>query len=142
RRWTRGPGATLAGGGQRTGATVGAVLGVWNGVFSSLAPHPGGQQLSAVALYGEPLLQATLGALAGWLGSSIWRPLPAAEPRGAMPPSPKAAARPRNPLFTGRVAWLRVLLGAGLAVCGTLSAAALFSLLTRLGRGRAEMGAL
>lgn len=135
-------GAILAGGGQRNGAALGAVLGVWNGVLSGLAPHPGGPQLSAVALYGEPLLQATLGALAGWLGSSIWRPLPAAEARAPLPGPAKAAPRPREPVLAGRVAWVRVLLGAALAVCGTLSAAALFNLLARLGEGRAEMGTL
>jgi hypothetical protein len=128
-------GGMLAGSGQRNGAILGAVVGVWNGVLAGLAPQSAGLQFSAVALYGEPLLQLSLGALAGWLGGAIWQPLPAIEPRGHVPMPRKAALRPRAPLFAGRVARVRVLLGTVLAVVGTLSATALFNLIVRIGEG-------
>jgi hypothetical protein len=126
-------GGILAGSGQRNGAVLGAVVGVWNGVLAGLAPQSAGLQFSAVALYGDPLLQTALGALAGWLGGAIWKPLPPAEPRGPVPMPRKAAPRPRAPLFAGRIARVRVTLGIALAVAGSLSATALFNLIVRLG---------
>lgn len=128
-------GGILAGSGQRNGAILGAVVGIWNGVLAGLAPQSAGLQFSAVALYGEPLLQLALGTLAGWLGGAIWKPLPAAEPRGRVQRQRKAAPRPRVPLFAGRIAGVRVTLGTALAVAGSLSATALFNLIVRLGEG-------
>jgi hypothetical protein len=120
-------GGLLAGGGQRQGILLGAVVGVWNGVFSVLSQAVPGQALTAVALYGQPLIHTTFGAVGGWLGCMIWKPLP-------LPASPAAsrlmrklgAARRRVSLFAGRVAWFRVFLGAALAVAGSLSATLIF----------------
>jgi hypothetical protein len=127
-------GGMLAGSGQRNGMLLGAVVGVWNGVLTGLTPLAG-QPLSAVALYGDPLLQTSLGALAGWLGNTFWKPLPVPEPLGAQRVVRKAPKKTRPPLFAGRIALFRVLLGSALAVGGTLSATALFALIDRLGEG-------
>jgi hypothetical protein len=128
-------GGMLAGSGQRNGILLGAVVGVWNGVLTGLTPQWAGQSLSAVALYGDPLLQTSLGALAGWMGSTFWKPLPESESRGPQRIVRKAPKRARPPLFAGRIAFFRVLLGSALAVGGTLSASALFALIDRLGEG-------
>jgi hypothetical protein len=125
-------GGILAGSGQRNGAVLGAVVGVWNGVLTGLTPQSIGQSLSPVVLYGEPVLQMTLGAFAGWLGGAIWKPLPVPEHRGPKPVSRKPAPQPRAPLFAGRIAKVRVTLGTVLAVCGTLSATFLFRLMDKL----------
>jgi hypothetical protein len=122
-------GGVLAGSGQRGGAMLGAVIGVWNGVLTAITQSSVGQPFSAVALYGDPLLQTALGALAGWLGSAIWKPLPEEEPRGPRPTTRKAPKRQRTPLFAGRVAPVRVTLGTALAVAGSLCASALFNLI-------------
>ena len=128
-------GGILAGSGQRNGAALGAVVGVWNGAFSGLVPQPG-QALSPVALYSEPLLQLALGLVAGCVGSTYWKPIPPEQPRGGVvPQNRKRALRSRRPLFAGGVAWMRVVLGTTLAVGGTLSATLVFGLLLRLGDG-------
>ncbi len=127
-------GALLAGSGQRNGAALGAVVGVWNGVFAGLVPQAG-QHLSAVALYGQPLLETVMGGLAGWLGGAVWKPLPADQPRGQVAESRKPVQRPRVPFFSGQVARTRVALGAAAAIAGTLSATALFNVMVRLGDG-------
>jgi hypothetical protein len=126
-------GAGLIGSGQRHGAILGAVVGVWNGVLAGLAPQAAGQPFSTVALYGDPLLQTTLGALAGWVGSVVWAPLPVAQPRTLRRAMRKAAQRQRPPLFEGRIAFVRVTIGTLLAVSGALSATALLALIARLG---------
>jgi hypothetical protein len=125
-------GASLIGSGQRHGAMLGAVVGVWNGVLAGLAPQAAGQPFSTVALYGDPLLQTTLGALAGWVGSVIWAPLPVLQPRTLRRAIRKAPQRQRPPLFEGRVDFLRVAIGILLAVSGALSATALLALIARL----------
>jgi hypothetical protein len=125
-------GASLIGSGQRHGAMLGAVVGVWNGVLAGLAPQAAGQPFSTVAIYGDPLLQTTLGALAGWVGSVIWAPLPVPQPRTLRRAIRKAPQRQRPPLFEGRVDFLRVGIGILLAVSGALSATALLALIARL----------
>jgi hypothetical protein len=126
-------GCMLAGSGQRSGAMLGAVIGVWNGVLTGLTPQALGQSLSAVALYGEPLLQMALGMLGGWVGGAIWKPLPVIEPRGPKPIVRKPAPRTRSPLFVGPIAKFRVTFGTLLAVAGTMSATFLFEFIDRFG---------
>jgi hypothetical protein len=125
-------GAGLIGSGQRHGAALGAVVGVWNGVLAGLAPRAAGQPFSTVALYGDPLLQTMLGALAGWAGSVIWEPLIVLEPRAPRRAARRAPPRQRIPLFAGKIAFVRVLLGTLLAVAGALSASAVLALIARL----------
>jgi hypothetical protein len=126
-------GGILAGSGQRNGVALGAVVGVWNGVLSGLTPQAIGQPFSLVGLYGDPLLQMALGALAGWIGSTIWKPLPVEQPRDAHPVARKAQTRPRAPLFAGKVAPIRVCFGAMFGVCGSLGATGLFQLVEKIG---------
>lgn len=115
-------GGIFTGAGQRQGPAYGAVLGVWNGVFLVLVQPDQARMLSPVTLYGQPVLQAVLGALAGWVGSQIWKPLSAALDPEA-PRKPAAVARRKSVnLFEGPIAWGRVLVGTSLAVAGTLSA--------------------
>jgi hypothetical protein len=125
----------LTGSGQRHGAMLGAVVGVWNGVLAGLTPQAVGQPFSLVGLYGDPILQTALGALAGWLGGAIWKPLTPDEPIEPPLKSRKPSHRPRPPLFGGRVAPIRVSFGTALAVGGCLGATALFQLIERIGDG-------
>ena len=69
-------GSVLAGGGQRQGFYLGGLVGVWNGVLSVLLRQNPAQDLNLVALYGQPVLHAAFGAVGGWVGSLIWKPLP------------------------------------------------------------------
>jgi hypothetical protein len=134
-------GGILAGSGQRSGSILGAVVGVWNGVLCGLTPQAVGQPLSVVGLYGDPIVQTALGALAGWFGGTIWRPLPPEEPREPRPVR-KAPAKVRPPLFAGRVYPVRVSLGTAVAVCGSLGATGLYHLIEKLSDGGQAPGTL
>jgi hypothetical protein len=116
----------FAGGGHRQGLLLGALVGAANaGLTLLLQPGPA-HFVSAVEIYGQPLLQGAIGALGGGLGYYFWQPLAALD-RGPQQPKLKRVF-PRRNLLAGHVAWVRVAFGVGIAVAGTLSAAALFQI--------------
>jgi hypothetical protein len=129
-------GAIFAGAGQRHGPIYGTVLGVWNGAFLVLVQpilfrSEQGPALNTVTMYGQPLLQAALGCLAGWLGSRIWRPLPATGEASPRRKTPKSVVRSRVKLFAGPIAWVRVMVGTAVAVLGTLGAGTILDVVNR-----------
>jgi hypothetical protein len=128
-------GAVFAGAGQRHAAVLGAMVGVWNGVFSVLYLPGPAQALTPIALLGQPLLQAAIGAVGGWLGSTFWKPLPAATDDNTPLPRKRNFWRRNKSLFTGPVAWMRVAAGVILAVAGTLTATLLFEKILDLSQG-------
>ncbi len=128
-------GAVLAGGGQRHGVVLGALVGLGNGLLSVLwvsGPLP---VRSAVVMYGQPLLQTAFGALGGWIGCAYWQPVPLADPE-QLRPARKQAARRRRSLFAGRIAWFRAALGIALAVAGTLSASVVLDFVIDASQGK------
>ncbi len=130
-------GSVFAGAGQRSAAFLGAMVGAWNGVFSVLWLQGPAQALTPIALLGQPLLQAAIGAVGGWLGSSFWKPVPLTTTADETPvPRKRPNFLRRNlTLFTGPIAWVRVSLGVILAVAGTLTAAVLFEKILDLSHG-------
>jgi hypothetical protein len=128
-------GAMLAGGGQRHGVILGALVGLGNGLLSVLGPSGPFSVRSAVVLYGQPLLQTAFGAVGGWIGCAYWQPIPILDPDDYRP-ARKQAARRRRPLFAGRIAWIRVALGIVLAVAGTLSASFLLDFVIDASQGK------
>jgi hypothetical protein len=127
-------GTVLAGAGQRHGVVLGAVIGAWNGVLSVLFLPGPAQSLTTVAILGQPLLQAAVGAVGGWFGSLFWRPLPTETP-GAAPPRKRRSLRQHMEMFAGPVAWFRVGAGVILAVAGTLMATLFFEKVLEFGHG-------
>jgi hypothetical protein len=119
-------GTILAGGGHRHGLFLGAVIGLGNGVLSVLLEVAPGHMPSTVELLGQPLLQTVFGALGGWIGCAVWKPVPIVDPDQNR--VGRKRVHRRQPLFAGRVAWFRVGVGVALAVAGTLSAGILFDL--------------
>jgi hypothetical protein len=128
-------GGLFAGAAQRNGALYGTLLGIWNAIFLVLVQPvfirvEEAAFLNAVTLYGQPVLQAFLGGLAGWLGSRIWTP---ATPDGDDSPlrRPRLIPRPRLLLFAGPLAWGRILLGTVTALGGALSAETILRMVVR-----------
>ncbi len=110
---------TLAGAGSRQGIVFGAVVGVWNGVISVIIQSVAGVPHTAVMLVGQPILHTAFGAVGGFIGCQIWKPLPSlAGPASPQVAPPILASRARRPLLDGPIAWGRMLLGAALAVGG------------------------
>ncbi len=128
-------GAVFAGSGQRQGLFLGAMIGAWNGVLSVLFLPGPAQSLTTIAVLGQPVLQIAVGAVAGWLGSAFWRPLPSATPEAVPLRKKRNFLRSHLDAFAGPVAWFRVSAGILLAVVGTLTATLLFEKLIDLGHG-------
>jgi hypothetical protein len=117
-------GGLLAGAGHPAGEGIGAAVGLVNGLLCVVFQPIPGQGATTVALYSQPLLQAAVGALAGWIGRAVWKPLPSASPTRVTPAAKIGVPRrPMASLFQGRVAWVRVAIGSIVAVVGSLSAA-------------------
>jgi hypothetical protein len=129
-------GGVMAGGGQRSGLVLGAVVGAWNGVLALFLRQNPAQELTVVGLYGQLLLHGAVGAIGGLVGSLIWKPPSATPIPTVLIPRKKVEKVPRPPLLGGRVSWLRVVLGATVSIGGTLSAAVLFSKMMDLSSGR------
>ena len=128
-------GAVFAGAGQRQAAFLGAMVGVWSGVFSVLLLPGPAQTLTPIALLGQPLLQGGIGALSGWLGSVFWMPLPSTTAADTPLPRKRNFLRRNMNLFSGPVAWVRVSFGTVLAVTGTLTATVFFTKILDISHG-------
>jgi hypothetical protein len=126
-------GALFAGGGHRQGLLLGTVVGAANAVLTLLLQPGPSPFVSTVEMYGQPMLQGVVGALGGGLGCFLWRPLPAAS-RGLDQKRKREFVRPN--LLAGRIAWIRVAVGVGIAVAGTLSALALFEMALDVSAGK------
>ena len=109
-------GAALAGVGLRRGLPAGAVVGGACGAAFLLADGPPAEPL----LYVVPAALAVLGGLAGAVGAWVWpAPAPVAEP--ARPPAAGSSIRlapDPQPSAGRRIAWARLLVGAGLVAAG------------------------
>lgn len=116
-------GGLLAGAGQRQAVICGLVLGAWNGVLVVLIQPAMSEQFSALTLYAVPLVQASLGALAGWMGGTIWRPVTPVSARTSRSVAP--VRHEKLKLFVGPIYWTRVAMGSAVAVCGALWAGVL-----------------
>jgi hypothetical protein len=84
--------------------------------------------MTGVTLYSLPIIHAALGALAGWVGGRIWRPLTPAVVPGASRVMLKTVARQRKKWFAGPVNWPRVVMGSCVAVGGALWAGVVLDL--------------
>jgi hypothetical protein len=130
-------GGMLTGVGKQRGVLFGAVVGVWNGVISILMASSTSTAMTTVALYGQPILHTAFGALGGFVGSIIWRPLPSLSLRGdsravrIIPPTTKKLT-----VLSGPVSWWRILAGTALATGGSLWANLILEMVLERSEGK------
>jgi hypothetical protein len=128
-------GAILAGAGHRNGMVLGLLVGAANGALSLVLPLTF-RANGVVAFYGLPLLQTLSGAMGGWIGCTIWKPI---QPVAFLRAEKKTGvAKLRLPAFEGKVAWFRVVLGSVLAVAGSIYAGKVIDLVLTLAAGRLD----
>jgi hypothetical protein len=129
-------GAALAGSSETLGYFYGTLIGVGNGLICSATLQLPGTAASIFAFYAQPLIQAALGLVGGWIGSTIFKPLPEITVPSGPSEGRKGPRYQLKPLLEGPVHWARVLLGAVVAVAGALSAGAIFDYVLEASRGR------
>jgi hypothetical protein len=116
-------GGMLAGAAQRSGLVLGLFLGVLNGVVAVIAQQwPATATQTFIPTYGQPVIQGAVGAVGGWLGCTIWRPLAVLLGPDSAQVKRVAVSRPMGSPFAGRIHWFRILIGTAFAVAGCLSA--------------------
>jgi hypothetical protein len=140
-------GGIFAGAGQRRGAGLGAIVGVMSGLLMITAMLDGffdfvdrsflrdlltpGSTVRNVTLYGLPVLYAVCGALGGFIGGVVWKPLaeldsPSGPTEASLRSGSRRTALQRAPAWlsgfswTGPVAWGRVIAGTTVAVAGAV----------------------
>lgn len=128
----------LAGAGQHKGLLIGGAVGLCNAVIQLALQILQHQPINEVFVYGQPLLHAFIGAIGGFMGSLIWRPLPVLNLAVA---GRKKMVRPQKsiPLFGGPIAWLRVLLGTAIVIAGVLSPSLILQFVLYHGQGQVQI---
>jgi hypothetical protein len=132
-------GSVLAGAGQRRGLIIGALIGLFNALALQVTALFQNSPINDVAVYAQPLLHACVGAIAGLLGSLIWRPLPALNLAPMRIRRKVKRPERRFPLFGGPIAWFRVLLGTAVVVAGVLSPTVVLDFLIRNSLGQLQI---
>jgi hypothetical protein len=118
-------GGILAGGGQQSPWSLGAMMGAWNGVLAILFQQLPADIVSPLAYYASPLMHAALALVGAAIGSRIWRPVVVVDPGPILASNIKKPPPPK-PMLAGRIAWFRVALGTALAAAGWLYADQIF----------------
>jgi hypothetical protein len=130
----------LVSAGQARGLLVGTLVGLLNGLIFLLVQHLNGEVLSELMVYGQPALHLTCGVLGGLIGTLVWRPLPTIqvpdlhEDTSAKKVHPAAA--PSSSLFSGPIAWGRVLAGTVIVVCGIVWPKAVLNAMVEFSQGK------
>jgi DNA-directed RNA polymerase subunit RPC12/RpoP len=130
-------GGTLAGAGYRRGTILGMIVGLASAAISLFFLPEGGQDMSAMALY---LVQPVVGAFGGFLGCTIWKPIAVSKNStdGVLgDKKPPTSADPIYPArFNGPISWIRVIVGAALAMAGIYYTKNLLGLLFQASDGK------
>jgi hypothetical protein len=118
-------GSLVAGVARRQAAVLGVYIGVANSILSLILGQWPPYAFATYWVYGQPFIQIVVGSIGALVSSLIWKPLGAA----TLPETPSrmakklGAKRPRIvKAFVGPVAWLRVCVGALVAIGGCVVA--------------------
>jgi hypothetical protein len=141
-------GGMVAGAGQRRGALYGTIVGVYNAILFLAVLMLLPEKPPPILLIAAPLLQTAFGTVGGFIGCRIWQPIqalaapsgpsgeggPSGHPERVLPG--RRAAKP-SPL-AGPINWVRVAIGTGLAVAGTIGAHSILRIMQNLGETPGE----
>jgi DNA-directed RNA polymerase subunit RPC12/RpoP len=130
-------GGTLAGAGYRRGTILGVIVGLASAAITLFFEPESGQEAATMALY---LMQPVVGAIGGFLGCTIWKPVAASKNSkdGVLgDKKPPTSADPVYPAkFSGPISWIRVLAGAAVAVAGIYYAKNILTLIYQASDGK------
>lgn len=135
-------GGALTGAGQVRGILYGAYVGLVNGLIFLAVQRQGGEFLTDLVLFGQPFLHLVFGALGGFIGQVIWKPVPRIQTPEPMAFSP--ASRSRRGLggprwLAGPVHLSRVLVGAASVVLGVVSSNKILEFVVTTSEGKLSL---
>jgi hypothetical protein len=124
-------GALVAGAGHSRAVFLGLVLGICNSVVVLVAEYRLGSLPEGAVLYGQPVANLVAGVAGGLLGRLLWRPV------HAFPALPGMSVAPYTPFEVlvrhDPLRWAHIVLGAALALVGTVGAEKLRMFLSHAG---------
>jgi DNA-directed RNA polymerase subunit RPC12/RpoP len=130
-------GGGLAGAAQRRAAALGAIVGAAHSSIFLVVLRLQGEQVTEVAMYGQPVLHVAFGVLGAVIGARIWPPLPtvAMPDADAEMPAPSRRRSLTLAALQGPVAWGRVFAGMVIVTGGFLWAPSLLTVVLDAGQG-------
>ncbi len=133
-------GGAMCGAGKKRGILYGSLVGLVNGLIFLMLQRQTGENLTEIALYGQPILHMAFGAFGGLVGTLIWKPvrnLQVVEPIGGQTPLPIPA--PSFTFLSGPVYLGRVCLGVFVVVCGVVWSNAILNWVMNASQGSLEI---
>ncbi len=112
----------LAGANQVRGITSGGLVGLWSGLIFLGLHRASRDVLEPVVFFSQPLIHMVFGLIGGFIGYRIWKPVALFSIEGDMGKSGYGMPRPRTKLWKGPIHFVRVLLGAGVVLAGSVFA--------------------
>jgi hypothetical protein len=133
-------GGALCGAGRQLGILYGSLIGLASGLILLVWQRPGSTVLTEIAIYSQPILHLAFGALGGFIGTLIWKPIPVfqvVEPTGDNKSVNIAA--PSLPFLAGPVHLGRVCLGVCVVVNGVVWSNAILNWVINASQGSFEI---
>jgi hypothetical protein len=129
-------GAAVSGAGQNRGLLYGSLIGLVHGVVFLVVQSQDNPVFLMAAVYGQMILFATLGAVGGWLGMLIWKPMPVLQLGGkAEKLGIDWSIFSIGQYFAGPVHYSRVVVGIPVVVLGVLWARAILNFIMEVSDG-------
>ena len=131
-------GGGLAGAGQSRGTLYAAFIGLVTGLFTLVIRQGRGDEITPFLSYSQPVFHVLCGAIGGFIGATIWRPLPVVHVPAApeAPKDPRKIVRRPTESLAGPVCWFRVVLGVIVVVAGVLFARNILNFVINNSEGR------
>jgi len=133
-------GGALCGAGKQRGILYGSIIGLVNGLLFLVQRQTSDEIPAAITMYGQPALHLALGALGGFIGTLIWKPIPALQvldPGSGVKPRPSSGMA--LPFLAGPIHLGKVCLGIFIVVNGVVWSKGILSWIMSASQGTLEI---
>ena len=133
-------GGALCGAGRQRGILYGSLIGLASGLILLIWQKPGSTVSTEIAIYVQPILHLAFGALGGFIGTLIWKPIPLlqlVEPTGGN--RSVTIAAPTLPFLAGPLHLGHVCLGVFVVVNGVVWSNAILNWVINASQGSIEI---
>ena len=130
-------GAAVSGAGQSRGILYGSLIGLLHAVVFLVVQSQDISTLFMLAVYGQMALFAMLGAIGGWLGMLVWKPMPVLPlgGKGMKSVGFDWSIFALGQYFVGPIHYGRILIGIAIVVVGVLRSRAILNFIFEMSDG-------